>query len=248
MTVSTAAAGNGGSVACKKGDDGQGAARGAEAEEEEMMQQICLTYDVERERAQTRHNSIYWQRDTPGQGRCCNDAFQDHSIKFVLSILEEDAPGPICASGVSCWRSPSVGEGEDQAALDSLDEVLSEVHKRIDDALAGGGSVLVHCSGSGVRSSTAVISYTMKRLGIGRNQALQRVNACATLAELTAGCWDLLGQKETEYLSSWTADFLPTLDPMDPPARRLSTIQSMGGKDPDADDSASEASLSSADQ
>merc|ERR1719356_357298 len=114
-------------------------------------------------------------------------------------------------------KTSGVGGGA-QSTAEALESQLSEVREHIESAFAGTGSVLVLGSDSAGLSASAVIAYTMHRLGIGREEALRRVersvNASggATIVQPSPELWRMLGRYESKILATWTEDNLPPLD------------------------------------
>ncbi|KNC49746.1 uncharacterized protein AMSG_11932 [Thecamonas trahens ATCC 50062] len=68
--------------------------------------------------------------------------------------------------------------GLTHAADEDITAVLDDAHGFIDGARASGGRVLVHCLRGVNRSGAIVVSYVMRALGLGYDDALARVRAC----------------------------------------------------------------------
>eukprot|EP00440_Ansanella_granifera_P058438 gb/GFBE01063338.1/.p1 GENE.gb/GFBE01063338.1/~~gb/GFBE01063338.1/.p1 ORF type:complete len:190 (+),score=23.06 gb/GFBE01063338.1/:1-570(+) len=156
------------------------------------MHQICLTDDMERERAEDSQHALYLGSFS---GASMQDALAVRNIRTVLSILHSDAHSLPQFPGVDYWRSPNINDASTSVDSAALAGVLDEVHTRIDDGLRK-GSVLVHCMMGISRSGTAVVSYVMRKLGIGKDNALKRVRECRRVVRPNLYFDNLLSQLE----------------------------------------------------
>lgn len=159
----------------------------------EPMDQICFTDDLEKERSENFRSALYLGGI---DGALMHEALEVRNVLTVVSILHEFAPQVVPAAGVEYWRCPPVEDTPGSA--DVLAGLLDEAHRRIDEGLTR-GSVLVHCMMGVSRSSTVVISYMMRTLGIGRDVALKRVQRCRSRARPNAGFFELLGRLQQQY-------------------------------------------------
>ncbi|CAE8711364.1 unnamed protein product, partial [Polarella glacialis] len=135
----------------------------------EPMDLICLSDDPAMETCDpTRiQNGLYLGGL---DGAMMWDALEVRNVNTVLSILHDGHSGITEEKpGVEYWRSPPVEDDPCQEATDALEALLLEAHWRIDAGLASGHSVLVHCMMGVSRSATVVISYIMRRHGVGRD-------------------------------------------------------------------------------
>jgi len=123
------------------------------------------------------------------------EALEVRSVRTVVSILHQGAP-PVepRAEGVLFWRSPPVEDGSQ--GVEALEALLDEAHAQIDAGLASGSSVLVHCMMGVSRSATVVAAYLMRRLGLSRKEALERVVSARSCARPNASFYELLGRFE----------------------------------------------------
>jgi len=164
---------------------------------DEPMDQICFSHDFELERAENCLNALY-QGGHFGAGM--REALEVRNIRTVLSILDESCPSVEEFPGVEYWRSPPVDDLTGRRCADQLEAILDEAHARIDGALSNGASVLVHCRMGVSRSGAVVVAYVMRRLGLGREEALRRVRQCRRVANPNQGFWAMLGRLEDERL------------------------------------------------
>lgn len=166
---------------------------------DEPMHQICLSEDFEQERSDKWQNALYLGGI---DAVFMHDALGIRNVKLVVSILGAQTPLPPRVSGIEYWRSPPVEDVSDTTAAGLLLEIFDEVHRKIDEVLAQGNSVLLHCHAGRSRSGTVAIGYVMKKLGTGRDAALQRVRKCREIVKPNAAFMDLLGSLEGEAVSN----------------------------------------------
>lgn len=157
---------------------------------DEPMDQVCVTQDPEHERQAQHQNALYLGSKA---GACMEEALQVRNIKFVLSVLHDGVSMKEFA-GVRYWRSPSICDSPDAAG--TLEAILDEAHKEIDNELAKGHSVLVHCMMGVSRSATVVASYLMQKRGIKKDEALSLLRLSRRVARPNPGFIEVLHRRE----------------------------------------------------
>jgi len=69
----------------------------------------------------------------------------------------------------------------------NLIEQFDEAHEFIDNGLAAGGGVLIHCMAGVSRSSTIALSYLMKKFNMDSKKALRHVKSIRSIVEPNEG-------------------------------------------------------------
>mmetsp|Transcript_30647 Transcript_30647/g.79596 ORF Transcript_30647/g.79596 Transcript_30647/m.79596 type:complete len:542 (+) Transcript_30647:49-1674(+) len=106
-----------------------------------------------------------------GSAVCTNStALADLRITHVLSLLDRRMPSP----GNVVHKLCRIADEETA----NLTPVMHEALPFIDDALARGGRLLVHCDRGASRSASVVAAHLMQRCGLDASAALQKLREC----------------------------------------------------------------------
>lgn len=97
---------------------------------------------------------------------------REHNIKFIVNV-SRDIPTPFAAS-INTYRIPVDDSRSENATIIKHWPITSAA---IDDVLAHGGSVLVHCYAGIQRSAATVTAYLMWKRCLTARDAMKLVNS-----------------------------------------------------------------------
>ncbi|KAM3605170.1 uncharacterized protein V6R79_021702 [Siganus canaliculatus] len=122
-----------------------------------------------------------------------HQALANASVTHILSVDSVD-PSPLLTSNGELCRK----------WINILDEVTSDLLSHMDDcyhfiqeAVNGGGAVLVHCQAGRSRSATIVTAYLMKKHKLGFTEAYHRLKAVKQDVQVNSGFEEQLCLYET---------------------------------------------------
>ncbi|XP_008332912.1 dual specificity protein phosphatase 12 [Cynoglossus semilaevis] len=107
----------------------------------------------------------------------------NHSVTHILSVDSVDPALLLPADDVFCRKWVCV---LDEATSDLLSH-MDDCYTFIQQAVEGGGAVLVHCQAGRSRSATIVTAYLMKRHGLSFSKAYEKLKTIKQDVQVNSG-------------------------------------------------------------